>query len=348
MLGNFTFKFAPKPSATKEGLPPTEEGLTENLEAIWAKERKEGDPEIKVCFVFGYHYNNLDLTELKKEYADADVFIPESAGAGDIGEKLYQNVSAGIWSVDELEKKVPYLGDFTFALLRMIYNSKKSVVVADVPSRHSSVVEQEAIIELSKKQLAIKSLQEKVSLMKESIIRQVAANTERDNFIAQQIPRRLRKLIDGNSKIRTKASLKVLVFLGIIHTPVFAKMQRSKKPEVSRKFELDGSSFSVFQHTDELFRRIMAGQVADSISAELWEKAVFGSELGHYLLVYYRSEIKKISGKKLIDIVRKIPESFTRDDIRTVYNSVEKGENFMLAFLGVCKSKNIDVSGLFN
>ena len=148
----------------------------------------------------------------------------------------------------------------------------------------------------------------------------------------EQIPKRIRSLLNGNTTLRKKPKIKILISLGSNHTPVFMQTKNLNK-NATRSFQ---SLPYIFRQSDQAQRASAFGK---PLSRELLIRGVFELEFTDYL---YQGLVKSHGGEvdfsDVVDEARKVLNEFSVSDIEKIYKEVEKGKTFKNATMEVFES----------
>jgi hypothetical protein len=331
--------------------PGTDLLLTKSLKDIWAQERREGDPKIKFHFAFASHVTPGDVSPIKKEFTDTDILFSEGMGGTELDDKLDQALASGRITPQEIEenalKRNPQLKKtrtfpYTAELRRLIYNSGKVVGNVDLPEGHRLIEGYKLTFHLSMKFHEAKTLEEKMDLVKRYIIFLADLNVERERYILEQIPRKLRKILDSRPELKKRSEVKVLVSMGAVHTPMYIEFKNLEKMEAARSFS--DSTFLYFLG-DQAMRMRQFGQDVNSMPKEFFARMAIETDI----LTQLEKSIERITTdfgvQGLVKRLKPMLESLSYIDIENIYKKVSKGEKFRNALLEVCKVRGIKTTG---
>ena len=329
---------------------PEAQGADNALSNLWLKERREGDPEVRFEIVFGPHRNSKDVEIIKDRFKGADIYIPESISWNENIEKMYSGLSHGLIKPEQAESSYPpeekkgqfYL--FGKETRKMIYGSGKEIVFVDVPDDHEMMDKYDILGDKLDTFFKIRDLGEAIKALREYLQFHAEIDKQREELILQQIPLRIREVLDKRKDLRAKPQVKVLLSLGARHTSLYPGLRNlGGEKQVSRTFP---SNVMVMGFPEEAIRKIKFGrETVNSMSDEFLAKVAL--ELSFY--AYFSRSIQEKSTTedtlKLGNQIRDIVKSFSTKDIEGVYNLIFKGRKFRDVVLEICRKKGIAVAG---
>lgn len=326
------------------------------LRETWLKEKKEGDPEIEFKIAFGMHSGPHDLDFLREDFKECDVFMPESVGSGSNAEKALNDLAQGLYTADKfigiLKKSNPNWKEAVgmehwFEIVRMLDRSKKIVALVDVPEGHFLAEERKIFAILEATLSSIPDLKEKIGVMREKLPLLAKMTSARNTLILGEIPRKMRRLIDNDYRLKGKQKIKVLLSIGILHTPLFMFFKNLELGDkIERSFEKSSKKNTpntfIFDHCDRLIRELQFQGTLDKISDEKIARAILSRDFNIHLKKSIQWTIESQPTKNIIGASTDYISMFTLDDIQKLYEQVAGGKKFRNMFLEFMKSKGIE------
>jgi len=323
------------------------------LKDIWAKERKEGDPKINFTFVFGGHISAKDLEETKIQFQDCDIYIPEMSGWGKNTDFIYSKLSEGTMSpkqaddlftvMDQYHKKA-FQYSFNVEQRRMIYQSRKPIVFIDL--REDSKFRKTgdaAIEEIFYDFQRAKNWRETKEVLKKYLQIYAQMNSSRERMMLEELPRRIREVLDRRPDIRKKPEIKVLLFLGADHAPIYKQVEDLAEGGSVQHYpnnNLDNPG-----HRAEGLRRVQSGEDINSFSDEFLMKIFLEMNFSAIFEKSIKEKSGRIGTRKVLQQIREVIDSFTREEVSEVYEKVSQGRKFRDVVLEICKEKGIEMRG---
>jgi len=223
----------------------------------------EGKP-VSLEIFYTAHVTSEDFAGLREKAEEADIVVIEDLGWEKSVLKKFQEVSDG--------KKKPqdffhYFGftpgnyrpfDALLGILDAIYNTKKQIVIVDVPSGHKLEKEYDNIPDLVK-ELDGKTKEEKIEGFRNYLVENANFQIKRENLIINN----LKKLIENEIKNSDKEE-KILMILGSFHSRVYIEMKKSYD-DVARDYPASPYIFDFVQESKR--RAIFEKDISDSLIA---------------------------------------------------------------------------------
>ncbi|MFA6520033.1 MAG: hypothetical protein WCT44_00290 [Candidatus Paceibacterota bacterium] len=329
----------------------TEIEFLNSLQELWAKEKKEGDPELKFSFVFGHHLSPGDLNKVKVKIKEADVFIPEGFGWDQQSLDTWRQLSGGVLSAEKLEKshekaysdfKTDRKFFFLREMIKVLERAGKKITFIDTEINNPLVIVQNLLNTTSVREFSqIKDFEGKKENVKQRLQNLSVISHGRENYMLQQLPVKIRELLDANPDLRKKPEVKILFFLGANHTPVYHTMKKLAPEDTEEDFSTYPLIFSFY---DEAARRIRFNKQA-SLSEELLARVVLELDFWNYLSRGVNEILKQSNSNELTTKVRSIIELFSLEEIKNIYENIAKRKKFRDILLEKCKQKGIDMKG---
>lgn len=278
------------------------------LEASGPPKEVDGH-RINYDFFFASHASPEDLKGLKERFERADVYIPEASQWTQTLKDTFREVAEGKWDVTqrlpEEESKTPF---FKYGLerKRMVYNSHKPIIFADVPSGVD--------LEMGKLHVEPKfdgSFSDLVDSYKNTAQYLLDANKRREKYILDHLGPSIKELLEEYPHLKEKKEIRILLSLGIVHTPIYMDLKKAGF-SVSRGFNT--ASFT-FPFQVEAQRRLRSNrQIDDDLAAKMYVEMIFYSVFKRIIDNLTEDRAKQFK------VMRKIVSQFNLEDAREIFN----------------------------
>lgn len=235
-------------------------------------EQKEKEPKVSYHFLFGHHETAKDFEKLPEIFQKTDVYVPELCRRGPLDEFNFNALSKGkIIPKDMAMKFGAKRTDAQYQEFRVIYNSKKPILLCDVPIWDFRYGTKLGIVNhLYKRGMGLfKKGDFKKSLLKirSGLEAEVKLESEREERIKKSLNNKIGKFLKKNPNYAQKENLKVLVNLGASHTKIYQNLAKKGKMPISREFNRIPFIYPVI---GEAQRRILFGkELNDELIARL-------------------------------------------------------------------------------
>ncbi len=348
----------PKPPQFPQNLSPKTgdekpQGELIPLRDIWVKEGKEGDPKINFTFVFGGHVSAKDLEGTKEQFKDCDIYIPEMSGWGKNTDFIYSKLSNGtmslkqaddLFAVMDKDHKKSFQYPFNVEQRKMIYQSRKPIVFIDLREdskfRKAGDLALEGILQQLR---SAKNWAETKEVLKKYLQIYAQMNFSRERIMLEELPKRIREVLDGRPDIRKKPEIKVLLFLGAEHAPMYKQVEGLAGEGSVNRYPDD--NFDSMGHRAEAMRRIQSGENINSFSDEFLMKIFFGMNFSAVFEKGIKEKSETIGTIAVQQKIRDVIDSLTSEEMTEVYEKVAKRVKFRDALLEICKRKGIEMKG---
>ncbi|MEK7580192.1 MAG: hypothetical protein AAB465_01055 [Patescibacteria group bacterium] len=226
----------------------------ENTPAKQKKELSEKDlreirGKMKIEFALGWHNSAKDVEFIQQKFESCDVYIPETVFYGPRVKKDLDEISNGEMTPSEFMEKYKEgninFPEFTFAILKMIYNSHKKIFLADIPGDTPELDQYLNIRKIQKVNFdkflggeleeGLKSINQEINIFSD-------LEKKRDEYIAKKIENDLPIIIGKNKKLQKKPEINVLISLGAVHTPAYIQLKKDNY-DVDRSFPVKPFTF---------------------------------------------------------------------------------------------------------
>ncbi len=301
--------------------------------------QKEGSVKselpIAINIFYGGHKTGEDQRGLKKEFAKADVYVPEYPSWTPETLEIFQRVSEGSLEPDDAVKRLnPSSRKAKLADLRILYNSNKPIIFADVSATNpifwENVDQLSRWAELTDAPALNTSFVEYLEHIRNAIKDLTQAQKERENYILLNLGPKIKELLKEHPELKNRERLNVLLNLGAAHTSVFRTL-RENKQEVHRAFN---NMPQIFSYTEEgirsvLFNRDIGDELISKISLEL----LFRDELEQWA----SGKAKDSIGRN--KIYRTVLSQISIKDTEDIFDRIRTGEDRKMAFDDLLEAK---------
>jgi len=206
-----------------------------------------------------------------------------------------------------------------FRELEIIYNSKKPVLMVDVPFDDMESMKSLEKVNFfwrdAKDAFTQGNFQESLSKFRSHIEALAEFQSKREAKIKENLKNQIQEFLKQNSEYSNKKELKVLIRLGIYHTGVYQDLAK-EQPTVSREFS---SMPFVYWSVDEAQRRIAFGKELDDL---LLARGIIEN-----LFYPYLRKLTDDSGE-LFRIARKLSSQLSFKDIEQISKNLGRKSIF--------------------
>lgn len=313
----------PKPFEARVPYQPNEQPISPD----------KHNPRISYSIYFAAHTTVIDLAGLAQPFSQADIYITEAPGWNRETMQAFNAVSKGKMSPGEALPLLADQGSSTYFArqqeLRIIHNSKKPVATADVHSRskinRSDWVEdfyEDKIKEkLQDTQVTTEQeLERMLNLVKTDC--RITANSQRarNDHILGKLDTVVQRVIKQNPKLQKKDEVKVLLFLGAMHRPVFYGLRAAGK-DVERTFSHSPYTFDL--HGEGVNRYLFNKPISDELASKILAEFVIQQDLN---TVGYDSHF---DSQKTVEIERILLSHLTDEEIKTLFTQNPYGQTYI-------------------
>lgn len=289
--------------------------------------QKEKMPEISFHVFSSFHATSEDYKKLERAFKKADIYIPESILWTPEGIEFLQDVSDG--------KINPNTFDQSSYIHKMIYNTKKPILLADIPRSDELKALFELDNEIFEHGLGLfeqGKFQRSIKKLRLFVKRDAMHQLQREEKIKQNVKNELNSFLSTHPKYLNKKQINVLLSPGGLHTKFYHDLKKHGT-NISREFS--ESPFTPPSIT-EATRRSMFGK---KITDELLAKSIMED-----LLYPYLKESSNNSAK-IVQAIRKISKRLTLKDIKQISKNVAKksDQDINLIFIKELEKLNIKI-----
>ena len=209
----------------------------EKIKAEQPKEQtKEKEPQLSFDFFYFVHQYEKDFPQqkLKKKLKEADIFCPETAGWKKSLEGFLNMVSQGKADKQKIEKfkqEAASTPELTKKFLETLTGSSKIVKLIDLPEEHPLYLKiKKAYNDLANAYaFFLRGDKAAITLGREAIEKIAELQKAREAYMQEQLIQELPGFIKKQPNLRNKKAVKILVFLGALHTSLHHKLRRQGK-----------------------------------------------------------------------------------------------------------------------
>ncbi|MDA2922880.1 hypothetical protein MYX07_06480 [Patescibacteria group bacterium AH-259-L07] len=295
--------------------------MPETLEKKSEVEKKEHGPKISMHIFYSSHGTAKDYENLKKAFEKADIYVPEIHGwtPSDLddlnrisqGEAMPRKASPG----EDPESDVDVFEE------QMIYNSKKPIILADIPQSLEATVERQNIEKLDNKvyeSFVDGEFSECLRFAREYVVTKANAILKREQAIKQNLKKQVQQFFNNNPEYANKKEVNILIALGSVHTKLYHDFKKSRE-QISREFS---DMPYVYGLSEEATRRVLFSK---EVKDDLLAKGIAGVFLGTYL---YRLSN---NSHKIDKVIHLLLDSLTLEDIEQISKNTARAR---IGFLG--------------
>lgn len=296
------------PISKRRKLSPFERKAREMFER-----RKEGEPRINVNIFYGYHRKPEDIEAVKEQFTECDIYIPEAMGWTEEDRKLYRSVSSGAMPKQEFERYKTQLKPHIRSEVEMVYNSKKPIVLIDIPRIHRLYKEFLSYdLSMQKEFQNPASFEQLLQFTRNHIKKIATLQREREEYMLSHLKPTIDQTLKEYPELKRKEVVRVLLRLGATHTPFYHILKKAGEEAVQEHFQ---EAPMVFLFIDEARRRY---QLNKEVNDQLIAKALVESWLSppHIIDTLPSSNVNK----KFI-FLRKFIDQLDDNDIKEIYES---------------------------
>ena len=220
------------------------------------------------------------------------------------------------------------LHDTKLKEFEILYNSHKPITFIDIPLRHPLTQRFNTLDAAFLKSLT-GHFENDLESYKNFLQHLAQFQKEREEYILSQFKLRISELLEDHPELKEMAELKVLVALGSLHTPIWHSLKKSGQ-KTAAFFK---SKPYVYSHENEAIRRNMfSKEVGDELIARAYLESEF---FAHF------TPARDEDTEGLANLMRNIIDQFSVNDVKAVFDKVEKENNFIDVFRTACQEKNL-------
>lgn len=292
----------------KKRVSPFEQKIQEMFER-----RKEGEPRINVDIFYGYHRKQKDIEAVRKQFTECNIYIPEAAGWSEEDIKLYRSVSSGAMPEQEFERYKTRLKPHIRSEVEMLYNSKKPIVLIDIPKVHR-LYKELLMYDLSiQKEFQNPGSFEQLLQFTKSHIKKVSTfQREREEYMLSHLKPAVDQILKEYPDLKRKEVVRVLLRLGATHTPFYHILKKGLGEGVQEHFQ---ETPMVFLFVDEARRRY---QLNKEVNDQLIAKALVESWINPARII---DTLPSSQINKKFIFLRKFIDQLDDNDIKEIYET---------------------------
>jgi hypothetical protein len=310
--------------------------LMKEILTIEQPETKEEEPKISYHIFYGPHWTDKDFENLKNAFDKADIYVPELVGWDFRIKDNLNRLSQGEFTPEEVAAK-EHVGNKSAHLrqYRLIYNSKKPILFADMPLQHKLIPLSFKNDELGKEALELFEKGDFKSSFKK-IYQYTIAETDyekkREELIKKNLEEEVKKLVKTDSCFKDKSDVRVLLSLGAVHTGIYHQFKKEETP-ASREFSRQPF---IFDSMAQALREMMLSRRKKP------DKLLLARGLVEALTLYdYINRRISFDNSKLMPVLRKISSRLKFKDIKNICREMGKDSNRTI--LDVLEKRGLEI-----
>lgn len=288
----------------------------------------DGYPKFLLNLDLVTHVKASDLSpETKVRMRDADIIVVESVRWDSDTYEFLNDISQGKinpddWARDVDEEDVK--NSFKYEYYKNLYNSKKPVLVIDLPE--SKVSEMDKVVDNFQK--LRKEVWEKEGDNFESILKIIRLTLEKDEklsearneFAVKFLPILMKKFLDNHEKLKEKEKLNIQITFGSLHSPLVKMLKNNFETKtflhekvIPQSIKMRHRIANKLEVSDEEIARYWLHQVVSDYVYENYEnpeeldlkmeKEVFGLSISEIKLLYALIEEDEAKFYDKLDLV---------------------------------------------
>lgn len=318
-----------------------EEGNTEfqksqQLEASFNRTlqegRQSGEPEISINIFYSPHVEGHMVEGLRKQFDQADIYVPESVGWTPDSLQVGRDVCEGRVPLSNIER-MRTVDPFTYRELLMMNNSHKPTIIVDLPEGHPLIKKHEDLqieeVTMLNKATFTDTLNAIINFYKADADIQV----QREVYMLSQLRPKIREAMAVYPHLKAKKEINVLMSLGSAHTLLYSELKK-QKVKVERTF----GSRPYWGYRHEGTRRYIFNKDIDQqLAAKIFLEYKFSSIFSFYLrgLTENSADILLLS--------RRIISLFSFEEAKEIFEASRKDMSLKSIFEAKFSSKRINL-----
>lgn len=316
----------PENQALKTGKSRWVGRLTKTFGGVFNKEKKIEGHKINVVVESIKHRTEEETRDLKERFQKTDVFVPEMFGWTEDYLSALRSLSFGEITPEDILLKRKATNQIYFSrdagFLELIYNSKKAIVLIDVPKNHP--------LDFREQDLKFPEIEfgndfnQCLESVKQYTSDYAKFQKEREKYILKQFKLKIQETINTYPQLKEKQDINVLVAIGEAHDLLSSKLRdKHWMTEASKE------SSELFFYNEEAMIKNMHGESVDNDLAAriITERLLFRAFKDTFFTESTKSSVKSI---------REFVSKFSYDEMRNLYNGVhdigEWGKNIRDAY----------------
>lgn len=283
--------------------------IEKNFERGFKEKLLDKGPEISFNFFFSAHSTSKDYEGLEKAFGKSDIYIPESFLWKPETPEIYKKVSQGEMTPEAASKEF-LIGPKRRRELEIIYNSKKPILLADIPFSDETellkAIEEDRLFDEAGNYFISGELEKSIQTYRLYINSRSESNRRREEKIKENLQYQIKEFIKENPLYQKKEKLKVLVRLGAVHTNLYKELKKESKKSKQFQFSREFSQLPiVFARGEEMQRKNLLGN----------DELVARAMVEHFILAKLRGLTDEV---KLGGICRKLASRLSLKDIEQI------------------------------
>ena len=289
---------------------------------------QEKEPKIIYNVLFAPHATAKDFAKLEENFKQCDIYVPETFGWSQSTFDRFNQVSQGKIGPEEARIHTNF-SETLNEELRIIYQSKKPIVLIDASEKKAKEIKELIRIMDSTGEIAIHkfltgNLEEAISNVYAYIDLSIEISTRRETIMKENLASTIKETIKNNPKLKNKSEIKVLISLGSMHTSFYHWL---KKQYPSAHYKFNKSPY-IYPYLNEAERRKLFKKEPNSDL--LATRGIAETIISDYL------EDFSDDNAKIFQIVRQLVSNLDLTDIKQIISknneqTLDIGELFLMA-----------------
>lgn len=225
---------------------------------------KTFQPKLEFYIAYSRHATEEDAQFLKEGLSNCDIFVPEGYGWMPGTEENFDKVSHGVINPNNLFTGLilrmggnPEDREYEIGRLKSLYATQAKTLIIDLPNKHPLTA---LINQLDEKaDIGTDDFEKTLDFLKDYIITSAHLQSSREDYMIQQLPRRLEELTRQYPDLASKNSLRLFFSLGAYHTR-FYQLLKSVSPDATRVMQ---EPTTIYDFTTEAMKRAVYGKDLD-------------------------------------------------------------------------------------
>lgn len=270
----------------------------------------EKTKKLNIDFFLAPHGEAQDISHLAEHFSQADVLVLESLHYSQQIEDIHNMVSRGEVSPEQLQAD-----PLTTEILKIIFNTKKPVLLVDIPSgspEDAKINEFDSDRKQARKEgnklFYDGKFDESLEKRKTQVGVEFQEKEFRESYILNALQTKIESFKKAHPEIENPDDLKILAHYGRAHLSLFRKAQQAGLAEVRHM----NSRVSVLLSEDEILNRKFLGKEADNY---LYARII----LENFVFLAMQKK-PNLNNDQANWLTRKIVDGLNLDDIKEISN----------------------------
>lgn len=270
-------------------------------------------PPISIEILYAPHETAEDWKGFREALKRADVCVVECSGWSESYLKSLQNLSRGnlfTYLKKKLERKVR--GDYDDRekiLIEEIYNSKKPVIIIDLPEGHPLVANRPPI------EIILQgTFEDMLGQLRAKLKQRAEYQRQREDYMIASLKTKLTELLEEFPELKGKSKIRLLITIGGIHVNLFASIKERITPNVERSYGNKPAGYD--SSAKALMRYMLNREVSDELIAR--------TLLGHLTDLQFYARNLTMNNHKAALFENKLVSFFSVSDIKNFFEEFSK------------------------